>query len=86
MYSCHNMIRILVVLEVNSFITEAKQSTYHVESWEVGSQKLTLWDLQKCIKKVLGFSKYIHYENNKFKKISGISSIILDRSTIVYGL
>jgi hypothetical protein len=26
------MIRILVVLEVNSLIIEAKQSTYHVES------------------------------------------------------
>jgi hypothetical protein len=66
MYSCHNMIRILVVLEVNSLIIEAKQSTYHVESWEVGSQKLTSWDLQKCAKKILGFSIYTRCENNKF--------------------
>jgi hypothetical protein len=82
MYSYHSMIRILVVLEVNSLIIEAKQSTYQVMSWEVGSQKLT-----EVYKKSFGFLEtHTRGENNKFKKTSGVSSIILDRSRAVYGL
>ena len=58
----HNIIRILVVLEVNSLIIEAKQSTYQVMSWEVGSQKLT-----EVYKKSFGFLEtHTHGKNNKF--------------------
>jgi hypothetical protein len=47
---------------VNSLIIEAKQSTYQVMSWEVGSQKLT-----EVYKKSFGFLEtYTRGENNKF--------------------